>query len=483
MFRGGPSYAGAAALELTTDGVGGSSATGVSSLTAADFLSCGLSFYSNASFSSTLMSWTFTWYASDGITVLGTSTGNKTVGIAYARFTATATKPLAATSYTLSFTNANASGRNVWVDSVTVSRQMSGGEIENGAVGNAQLDVITDVTKIQLATTPGGPRGIYDVGGVLRGQEYAYTDGLHYTGVKTGGQEVGIAIVGTLGDALSLSNAVGGTTSLVSSASTAINILAGSGADLLLAAHGKSMTFGSASVSLGSDLNVSGAIQTGAQGSIIVGNSALPTNATSGFLYIDSCAGAPTGIPASSTGTIPLVFDSTNSILYAYYGGAWRTLSGFTTPIKVSSNYTNSNTESAALFTGAIPVGALAQSRMVRARMFGTITNAGTGHTTTVRVKVAGTTIGTIAVATVSGVAGLPWFVELTFTVRTTGAGGTAWKYIESRFNNVLADVTGVATTALDTTAAADVTLTAQFSAASASDVFTLDQGVVEFIN
>lgn len=52
---------------------------------------------------------------------------------------------------------------------------------------------------------------------------------------------------------------------------------------------------------------------------------ALATTATDGFLYVPSCAGTPTGVPTAQTGMIPLVYDSTNNILYAYSGGAWRT--------------------------------------------------------------------------------------------------------------------------------------------------------------
>jgi hypothetical protein len=56
----------------------------------------------------------------------------------------------------------------------------------------------------------------------------------------------------------------------------------------------------------------------------VFGSAALATNATSGFLYVPSCAGTPTGAPESHTGTIPIVVDSTNHKLYFYSGGSWR---------------------------------------------------------------------------------------------------------------------------------------------------------------
>lgn len=57
------------------------------------------------------------------------------------------------------------------------------------------------------------------------------------------------------------------------------------------------------------------------------GTSALATGATEGFFHIQSCAGTPTGTPASiPTGQVPVVIDSTNSKFYAYLGGAWKAL-------------------------------------------------------------------------------------------------------------------------------------------------------------
>lgn len=55
--------------------------------------------------------------------------------------------------------------------------------------------------------------------------------------------------------------------------------------------------------------------------SAIVGSAAIATTATDGFLYIPSCAGTPTGVPASYTGRVPMVWDSTNKKFYIYDGG------------------------------------------------------------------------------------------------------------------------------------------------------------------
>lgn len=59
------------------------------------------------------------------------------------------------------------------------------------------------------------------------------------------------------------------------------------------------------------------------QTDLVVGSS-IATNATTGFLYIPSCAGTPTGTPATIGSAVPLVVDRTNNKLYFYSGGAWR---------------------------------------------------------------------------------------------------------------------------------------------------------------
>jgi len=51
---------------------------------------------------------------------------------------------------------------------------------------------------------------------------------------------------------------------------------------------------------------------------------ALATTATVGFLTFSSCAGAPTGAVTPPTGSVAIVYDSTNNKIYVRSGGAWR---------------------------------------------------------------------------------------------------------------------------------------------------------------
>jgi hypothetical protein len=59
-------------------------------------------------------------------------------------------------------------------------------------------------------------------------------------------------------------------------------------------------------------------------GNVVIGEAAIPTNATNAFLYVPGCAGTPTGTPTAYTGRVPIVVDTTNNKLYFYSGGQWR---------------------------------------------------------------------------------------------------------------------------------------------------------------
>lgn len=65
------------------------------------------------------------------------------------------------------------------------------------------------------------------------------------------------------------------------------------------------------------DIGITGA------GSVLVGVPSVATNATDGWLYIPSNAGAPTGTPTAQTGQSPIYFDTTNNKIW-FYNGTWK---------------------------------------------------------------------------------------------------------------------------------------------------------------
>lgn len=58
-------------------------------------------------------------------------------------------------------------------------------------------------------------------------------------------------------------------------------------------------------------------------GSWASGVGQVATSASTGFLYVPTCDGVPTGTPETITGRLPLVIDSTNNKAYFYSGGSW----------------------------------------------------------------------------------------------------------------------------------------------------------------
>jgi hypothetical protein len=54
-----------------------------------------------------------------------------------------------------------------------------------------------------------------------------------------------------------------------------------------------------------------------------IGTGSLATSATSGFGYLPTMPGAPTGVPVVKAGYVPYVYDTSNNKLWVY-NGAWK---------------------------------------------------------------------------------------------------------------------------------------------------------------
>ena len=102
--------------------------------------------------------------------------------------------------------------------------------------------------------------------------------------------------------------------------------VANDGTDTILSANGVAKvtikTNGAARFSFGGS---TGGLEAEGNFRFSHGTSALATAATEGFFFMNTCAGTPTGVPASiPSGQVPRIFDTTNLKEYIYTGGAWK---------------------------------------------------------------------------------------------------------------------------------------------------------------
>ena len=70
----------------------------------------------------------------------------------------------------------------------------------------------------------------------------------------------------------------------------------------------------------------SGELRLMRNGDVLLGNSGLATSATTGYSYLPSVAGTPTGGAAVNTGLVAVVVDRTGSKLWAFLGGSWKSV-------------------------------------------------------------------------------------------------------------------------------------------------------------
>jgi hypothetical protein len=200
-----------------------------------------------------------------------------------------------------------------------------------GAVtgGTVALAAIDSGANTHLSISPKGTTGVMAFGGAVNTNVFARFTGSHSVGF------------GSLHDH-TLSPVAGANAAIMGQSAGTIN-KAGSGTHALfmgLDLEAPTIGAGASTLTLATTLYIGGA-PTGATtntaawvaaGDVMLAGSgsSLATNATTGFTYLPSCAGTPTGVPAAAgTGRVAWCYDSTNNIIYVY-NGAWKKTAALT---------------------------------------------------------------------------------------------------------------------------------------------------------
>lgn len=156
-----------------------------------------------------------------------------------------------------------------------------------------------------------------------------------------------------------------------------------------------------------------------------------------------------------------------------------RAVPGVSDSITADTTVANSAAETT-IFTGTVAANEMAAGKTFRVSLDGRYSGLVT-DTWTMRFKVGGTTFLTIT-NTGAAVANVLFSAEFTVTCRTTGAAGTVISNAWVLANNLVFSAADTGTHTLDTTAAENITVTIQWSAASGSDTLTLTQGLMEVL-
>lgn len=184
------------------------------------------------------------------------------------------------------------------------------------------------ITSTQLLASLTNPTG---TGVAVFGTSPTFTANFDVSGTTNTDINPTVTSTGTTGVAdITIQNTTNGcATALISWGSAAAGTLGGNNRTGMSALNMTPQTGGVGLINIGGafaaviSTNSTERIRISATGEKILGSGALATNATAAHLYIPTCAGTPTGIPTTITGMVPIIWDSTNGILYIYKSG-WK---------------------------------------------------------------------------------------------------------------------------------------------------------------
>lgn len=138
-------------------------------------------------------------------------------------------------------------------------------------------------------------------------------------------------------------------------------------------------------------------------------------------------------------------------------------------------------TSETTIFTGAFAANDLKDGNVLIVRVYGGLSTANASDTVTIRMKIGSTTLATVT-STAGNVTDEPWYAKGVITIRSVGMSGTASSFL-TVFISGGEDDTVNESTAVDTTVAEDVTITAQWDNADAGNILDLFQGFITLKN
>ena len=148
--------------------------------------------------------------------------------------------------------------------------------------------------------------------------------------------------------------------------------------------------------------------------------------------------------------------------------------------VKLDTTTLASSTTETTVYTADIGANALRAGNVLKLEMSGTIDEAAAADAVTIRVKIGGVTIATV-VSPASGVTAKCWHISGIATVRSIGNPGSIAWHMDMNADTGVSETCGVS--AVDTTAAENITVTAQWNNNKAGNIFTCIQGIMEYKN
>jgi hypothetical protein len=195
-----------------------------------------------------------------------------------------------------------------------------------------------------------------------------------------------------------------------------------------------------------------------------------------------------TGTAPTSPNSGDVWHDATQKTIYANEAGVNQSLSGTLFTQTADATCANTTTETTLTSTGVgtltLPANFFVAGKTIKLLAYG-FHSSTSGATVTIRVKLGSTTILTATGASGSDTnAGI--IMDTVITCRTTGASGTvAGQGVYTEIGNTpnFRQMTNTAAVTVDTTASQAITMTAQWSAASAGRTITVTNLSVQVLN